>query len=208
MKKGVRPIDANVLSEEISSLRVAVTGMRAGKGILAKMMQEYRESVLRIIDEQNTLKMDKPYGELLTLEQLRGMDGKCVKVVVDGVEPLEMLALVEVPKDEDCVLLRNNLGGVSEFYSDDDLLEDSIKVYAYPNAHIDREAWEPCGRCRPVENEFDRFSGHEFLIDGAEIYFYDSEDGWEGEEIRFCPWCGRPLTEEAWAELEKRVRGI
>lgn len=149
-----------------------------------------------------------PDGQPLTLEQLRGMDGKCVKVVVDGVEPLEMLALVEVPKDEDCVLLRNNLGGVSEFYSDDDLREDGVKVYAYPPAHIDREAWEPCGRCRPVENELDRFSGHEFLIDGAEIYFYDSEDGWEGEEIRFCPWCGRPLTEEAWAELEKRVRGL
>lgn len=74
-------------------------------------------------------------------------------------------------------------------------------------AHIDREAWKPCDRCRSKENAIDRFSGHEFLIDDAEIYFYDSEDGWESEEIRFCPWCGRPLTEEAWAELEKRLRG-
>ena len=82
-----------------------------------------------------------PAGQPLTLEKLRGMDGECVKVVVDGVEPLEMLALVEVPEDEDCVLLRNNLGGVSEFYSDDDLREDGVKVYAYPPAHIDREAW-------------------------------------------------------------------
>lgn len=69
----------------------------------------------------------KPDGQPLTLENLRGMDGQCVKVVVDGVEPLVMLALVEVPKDEDCVLLRNNLGGVSEFYSDDDLREDGVK---------------------------------------------------------------------------------
>ena len=84
---------------------------------------------------------------------------------------------------------------------------DRANEIAYPPAHIDREAWEPCSRCRPQENSLDRFSGHEFLIDDAEIYFYDSEDGWEGEEIRFCPWCGRPLTEEAWAELEKRVRG-
>ena len=72
-----------------------------------------------------------PYGEPLTLEQLRGMDGRCVNVTVDGIEPLEMLALVEVQKDEDCVLLRNNLGGVSEFYSDEDLIEDGVKVYAY-----------------------------------------------------------------------------
>lgn len=25
--------------------------------------------------------------------------------------------------------------------------------------------------------------------------------------LKFCPWCGRPLTPEAWAELEKRLRG-
>lgn len=92
---------------------------------------------------------------------------------------------------------------------------ESMSFYrAYPKeddhqtAHIDREAWEPCSRCRPQENSLDRFSGHEFLIDDAEIYFYDSEDGWEGEEIKFCPWCGRPLTDEAWAELEKRVRRL
>lgn len=92
---------------------------------------------------------------------------------------------------------------------------ESMSFYrAYPKgddhktAHIDREALKPCSRCRPQENSLDRFSGHEFLIDDAEIYFYDSEDGWEGEEIRFCPWCGRPLTEAAWAELEKRVRGL
>lgn len=79
-------------------------------------------------------------------------------------------------------------------------------AYAYP-AHIDREAWEPCERCKPEEKPLDRFSGHEFMIDGAEIYFYDTDDGWEGEEIKFCPWCGRPLTPEAWDELEKRLRG-
>ena len=149
-----------------------------------------------------------PAGQPLTLEQLRGMDGQCVKVVVDGVEPLEMLALVEVPEDEDCVLLRNNLGGASEFYSNDDLKDACVNVYSYSPANIDREAWEPCSRCRPQENSLDRFSGHEFLIDDAEIYFYDSDDGWEGEEIKFCPWCGRPLTEGAWAELEKRVMGV
>ena len=76
----------------------------------------------------------------LTIEQLREMDGQCVKVFVDGVEPLEMLALVEVAENDDYVLLRNNIGGASEFYIDDDLKEDGIKVYAYHPAHIDREA--------------------------------------------------------------------
>ena len=25
--------------------------------------------------------------------------------------------------------------------------------------------------------------------------------------VKFCPFCGKPLTEQAWAELEKRLRG-
>lgn len=224
MKKEVRPIDANVLEEEISSLRVAVTGLRAGKGILAKMMQEYRESVLRIIDEQNTLKMDKPYGELLTLEQLRGMDGRCVKVVIDGAELLEMLALVEAPEDEDCVLLRNNLGGVSEFYRDDDLREDGVKVYAYPPTHIDREAWEPCEYCNGKTTLYQHTNTTKLFMNTfgkaatlvteciacppyADCCMKDiSADS--AFRIKFCPECGRPLTEEGWAELEKRVRGL
>lgn len=26
-------------------------------------------------------------------------------------------------------------------------------------------------------------------------------------KIKFCPFCGKPLTEEAWAELESRIGG-
>ena len=42
------------LREEIESLTVHVTGLRAGKGVLSKFMDEYRKSVLRIINEQPT----------------------------------------------------------------------------------------------------------------------------------------------------------
>ena len=47
-------IDKKTLREEIESLTVHVTGLRAGKGVLSKFMDEYRKSVLRIIDEQPT----------------------------------------------------------------------------------------------------------------------------------------------------------
>lgn len=47
-------INKGVLGEEIESLTVHVTGLRAGKGVLSKFMDEYRKSVLRIIDEQPT----------------------------------------------------------------------------------------------------------------------------------------------------------
>ena len=139
----------------------------------------------------------KPDGQPLTLENLRWMDGQCVKVVVDGVEPLVMLALVEVPKDEDCVLLRNNLGGVSEFYIDDDLREDGVKVYAYQPAPFDREAWtSEWINSMPVLGAGDLETRCKSC--GNLVLF----------ETDFCPYCGKAMTEEAWAELEKRVRGV
>ena len=49
-----RLIDADALIEEIKSLQVTVTGLRAGKGILNEYAKLYRESLLRIIDEQPT----------------------------------------------------------------------------------------------------------------------------------------------------------
>ncbi len=40
-----------------------------------------------------------------------------------------MWALVEVVKDMKCVILTNNLGGRSEYYDDDELKYDGVKVY-------------------------------------------------------------------------------
>ncbi len=79
---------------------------------------------------------------------------------------------------------------------------------AAEHTHLDRSAWEPCEHCKPSKNPLDRWVPHQFQIDGNEIYCYDTDDGWEGEEINFCPWCGRPLTDAAWEMMEKRVEGI
>lgn len=40
------------LRNELASLSVSVTGLRAEKGVLHEYMKQYRESVLRIVDEQ------------------------------------------------------------------------------------------------------------------------------------------------------------
>ena len=48
-------IDANALMEELSSLTMTITGLRDGKGVLAEFMNEYRNSVLRIVDEAPTV---------------------------------------------------------------------------------------------------------------------------------------------------------
>ena len=58
----------------------------------------------------------------LTFEQLCEMDGRAVKVVVDEnvAEPLKMLALVEYVKTAGAVILRDSIGGVSEYYDDEE----------------------------------------------------------------------------------------
>lgn len=153
-----------------------------------------REAAQRL--EDLSAKGTAELGDPLTVEQLRKMDGECVKVVVEGVEPLEMLALVEVPKDEDCVLLRNNLGGVSEFYSDEDLREDGVKVYAYPPAHIDWDAWEGCDFCQKELDDYPYVAARGDFSESDTCY-----------KPSYCPICGKPITPEAQAELEKRLRG-
>lgn len=47
-------IDRKALKEKIENLRMTITGMRNGKTITAKALEEYKKSILRIIDEQQT----------------------------------------------------------------------------------------------------------------------------------------------------------
>ena len=50
----MRLIDADLLSKEINSLQVTITGLRAGKGVITECMNRYGDSVLRTIEEQPT----------------------------------------------------------------------------------------------------------------------------------------------------------
>lgn len=47
-------ISRKALIEEIDSLYMSITGMRAGKGVLLKFMEEYKKSVLKCIDDAPT----------------------------------------------------------------------------------------------------------------------------------------------------------
>ena len=48
-------IDRKNLKEEIESLRIKIIGMRSGKTMAAQALEEYKKSILRIIDEQPTV---------------------------------------------------------------------------------------------------------------------------------------------------------
>lgn len=91
----------------------------------------------------------------------------------------------------------------------------------YP-AHIDREAWEkPCGMCGGKTTLYQHTNTTKLFMNtfgeaatlvaecmACPPYADCCMKGISANsafKINFCPECGRPLTEEAWARLEKRL---
>lgn len=130
-------------------------------------------------------------GNPLTLDQLRGMDGKpawCEEVgkwalvSVSDAGKLKGIPFALFVKD----------GGRFEW----DIEDRNLSLYSYSPEQVGRERWSGCLICR-----------------GTKYMYGDAVSGYGTIEVRggvvfhYCPMCGRPLTEEAWVELERRLRG-
>lgn len=87
------------------------------------------------------------------------------------------------------------LCAVQDFVSD-------MPDIAYSPAHIDQEEWEPCIECAPNCSWCKHYQEIAKTIPDVcrECKHYSNYE----PEYNFCCECGRPLTPEAWAELEKR----
>ena len=71
---------------------------------------------------------------------------------------------------------------------------------------INREKWQPCVFCDGgFFTQSDEYASTTLYmtVDPPRIGASGDED--VGETIAYCPMCGRPLTEEAWSELERRL---
>lgn len=74
-------------------------------------------------------------------------------------------------------------------------LEKYKIAYTYPTVHINREAWvSHWVNSMPILGAGDLET--RCASCGNLVLF----------ETPFCPYCGKAMTEEAWQELEKRVR--
>ena len=148
-------------------------------------------------------------GKPLTLEQLREMDGQPVWIV-----EYPDWGHWELSEDANDYIVDRNLDFYGMKHDDPDgrygLHKLGWLAYSYPPAHIDRSKWGPCEFCGYTEYPDKKFypkNGYLFYAGFTKQYAADEFHEEETEDVRYCPKCGRPLTEEAWAELERRLRG-
>ena len=149
--------------------------------------------------DHNATKMRPSFisGEPLTLEQLRQMDGK--PVWVQNLEEPEKSQWRLCHWDRGKYLVLQGI--YVQGYLEEDYGESWI-AYAYPPAYIDLEAWEPCSKCRSCASCLSS-------TESVKHYPCLQCERYENFSPRnFCPECGRPLTPEARAMLEKRLRGF
>lgn len=135
----------------------------------------------------------------IKLDQLRKMDGVPVWIVESP-----DWGHWELSEDAEDYICDRDIDLYGLTYPDPDGKAGLHKLgwiaYAYHPAYIDREAWGPCDMCETCSNCWmamnDKYGTPcNKCIDFSEFH-----------PVSYCRYCGRPLTSEAWAELEKRLR--
>ena len=173
------------LNDEIHSLRLAPTingcDMKPEWAEQLEIMQTCLEAV-------KVCSVDTNKTSPLTLEQLREMDGQ--KVLLYRMKSTEPLEPGTVKQNGDVL-------GDAGMLAYHELYLETWVAFTYHPAHIDREAWT--AEWIYPENEFN--------LPMCSKCECNSKDAQYGHKNNFCPKCGRAMTPEAWAELEKRLRG-
>lgn len=119
----------------------------------------------------------------LTQDQLKEMTGKWVRIVLLDETNTKGYALVIKNEINTFFGYDSNKYCIRARFTFDECGKE-FEAYFLEEKHIDREAWERCWTCRWVV----------------------SQPNWRSD-YKFCPRCGKPLTEEAWKELEQRLMG-
>lgn len=142
----------------------------------------------------------------LTLEQLRKMRGKWVWLVISGEDGVTGWAFVSGHEISTFFGYDSDKHVVKATFSFEENGKEFF-AYAYPPAHIDREAWTAEWR----ELHGDKMVGPDDCGDDVYRHYHYSvcTSCGKGSAVKsnFCPVCGKAMTPEACAELEKRTGG-
>lgn len=173
MKREVRPIDANALARNIreymGNYPNATARLTACRAILSMLGDERQTPTLHLA----------PTGDPLTLEQLREMDEKPVWMKdLTGRTLWTQWIIFECHTDDGFIPRGGGYFRCSTYGK-------TWVCYSCPPAHIDREAWAPCGVCSCKRIIFRATAVPDFPSSGADFTGY----------ARFCPKCGRRLVE-------------
>lgn len=125
----------------------------------------------------------------LTLEQLKEKVGEVAFLP-------EINCKVLVTKNEHVPLFTFSDGTQT---SAKDWYENVGQAYEYPL--IDRNKWEPCKKCKSCA------SCTWSIVNPNELPCSQCEHYCNYIPRKYCLECGRPLTGEAWEQLEKRIKG-
>ena len=125
----------------------------------------------------------------LTLEELRKMDGKPAYWPDD-----KSYGIISVDSAGKWAGIPFFRGRKNEANFEFDIESRGMKVYEIDPPRLNREAWEPCDFCKTELDKYPYILACDDYSESNTVY-----------ESGFCPLCGRPLLEEAWAMLEKRL---
>lgn len=151
---------------------------------------------------RNTTGIKPDCNQPLTLEQLREMEGRPVyNCMVQQWFVIEKIFIKGKLVGSQCDYAEITMSDGTVFCSDLDYDEISGRFYPYPPAHIDRDAWDDCPVCgKYKEISFRGFRTKKEAMDLSGKVHPHITGG-----AMFCPKCGKPRNERAWADLEQRL---
>lgn len=94
-------ISRSALLEEVKSLTVTVMGLRAGKGVLHEYAKQYRDTILRIINEQPAIEAEQVVQTIKIIDEFAKKVIEQLKEIECEAWKNEVLKIAEKMKEGD-----------------------------------------------------------------------------------------------------------
>lgn len=123
----------------------------------------------------------------------------------------EAIRLLDQTTQEEA--LKEAGGGWHGVHAMHQALDMAIAALRAQQSKLDRSRWEGCDLCiswdtgKPIDDMRGDIITHHGACTSCYGFgeIYDYRDKKVLGYFKFCPYCGRPITDEAWAELERRI---